>query len=243
MSTLNHRSREATPVVRSKMLLEVADVAAELDIERTDVLRLIARGHLKSRVVGADKLRVERSGIEALLRQDVELEIGSTFNEWFDSRAEELRAGEMVGKIKHAIAAVIPETDPGADQFVRYTRKVAEAGNATPRPMLVSIPGARELPYRNLAEMYVVVQLRRMSFQEVNRRATTARVEGRKARSPLEILYSTPEAHRAIVDESLRRFSERSISVRHDYPEATRTFSLLHTALPTNLDTAVRLAF
>ncbi|MEO2026022.1 MAG: hypothetical protein ABGZ23_09070 [Fuerstiella sp.] len=60
MSTLNYRSREATPVVRSKMLLELQDVAAELDIERTDVLRLIARGNLKSRVVGADKLRVGR---------------------------------------------------------------------------------------------------------------------------------------------------------------------------------------
>ncbi|MDG2130742.1 MAG: hypothetical protein P8K08_22275 [Fuerstiella sp.] len=120
---------------------------------------------------------------------------------------------------------------------------IAEAGNATPRPMLVSIPGSRELPYRNQAEMYVVTQLRRMARQEVNRRVTTARVEGPKARSPLEILYSTPEAHSAIVDESLRRFSEKSISVRHDFPEATRTFSLLHTALPTNMDTAVRLAF
>ncbi|MCP4512773.1 MAG: helix-turn-helix domain-containing protein, partial [Fuerstiella sp.] len=132
MSTLNYRSREATPVVRSKMLLELQDVAAELDIERTDVLRLIARGNLKSRVVGADKLRIERSAIETLLRQDVELEIGEKYNDWFDSRAEELRAGEMVGKIKHAIAAVIPETDPGADQVVRYTRRIAEAGNATP---------------------------------------------------------------------------------------------------------------
>ena len=62
------------------------------------------------------------------------MEIGSTFNEWFDSPAEELRAGEMVGKIKHAIAAVIPEEDPGADQVVRYTRRIAEVGNATPRP-------------------------------------------------------------------------------------------------------------
>jgi hypothetical protein len=59
MSTLGFGSRETTPVVRSKMLLEVRDVAAELDIERVDVLRLIARGNLKSRVVGADKLRVE----------------------------------------------------------------------------------------------------------------------------------------------------------------------------------------
>ncbi len=243
MSPSGSASRETTPVVRNKLLLETEDAAAELGIERLDILRQIAIGNLESRVVGGDKVRIERAAIEALLRRDVELEIGEKHNDWFDSRAEELRAGEMVGKIKHAIAAVIPETDPGADQVVRYTRRVAEAGNATPRPMLVSIPGARELPYRNLAEMYVVVSLRRMSFQEVNRRATSARVEGRKARSPLEILYSTPEAHRAIVDESLRRFAEKSISVRHDYPEATRTFSLLHTALPTSLDTAVRLAF
>ena len=171
------------------------------------------------------------------------MEIGSTFNEWFDSRAEELRAGEMVGKIKHSIAAVIPEEDPGADQVVRYTRRIAEAGNATPRPMLVPISEARELPYANLSELYVVTQLRRLARAEVNRKSMTARVEGKRTRGPLEVLYSTPEAHRAIVDESLRRFSEKSISVRHDYPEATRTFSLLHTALPTNLDTAVRLAF
>ncbi len=243
MSTLNYRSREATPVVRSKMLLELQDVAAELDIERTDVLRLIARGALKSRVVGADKLRVERSGIEALLRQDVELEIGSTFNGWFDGRAEQLRAGEFVAKVRDELKTAVPDEDPGSDRTFPYIRGIAEAGNATPRPMLIAIPGSRELPYRNLAELYVVVSLRRMSFQEVNRRATSARVEGRKARSPLEILYSTPEAHRAIVDESLRRFAEKSISVRHDYPEATRTFSLLHTALPTSLDTAVRLAF
>ena len=186
---------------------------------------------------------VERSGIEALLRQDVELEIGSTFNEWFDSRAEELRAGEFVAKVRDELKTAVPDEDPGSDRTFPYIRGIAEAGNATPRPMLVSIPGARELPYRNVAELYVVTQLRRMARQEVNRRATSARVEGRKARSPLEILYSTPEAHRAIVDEALRRFSEKSISVRHDFPEATRTFSLMHTALPTNLDTAVRLAF
>ncbi|MCP4509603.1 MAG: hypothetical protein GY826_24775 [Fuerstiella sp.] len=71
----------------------------------------------------------------------------------------------------------------------------------------------------------------------------TARVEGKRTRGPLEVLYSTPEAHRAIVDEAVRRFNGKSIFVRRDFPEATRTFSLMHTALPTNLDTAVRLAF
>jgi hypothetical protein len=225
------------------MLLEVPDVADELDIERGDVLRLIARGDLKSRVVGADKIRVERSAIEALLRQDIELEIGSTFNEWFDDRAELLRSGEFAATVRAELMTAVPDEDPGSDRTFPYSLGISEAGNATPRPMLVSIPGSRELPYRNVAELFVVTQLRRMSFQEVNRRVTTSRVEGRKARSPLEILYSTPEAHRAIVDEALRRFSDKSISVRYDYPEATRTFSLMHTALPTNLDTAVRLAF
>jgi hypothetical protein len=62
----------------------------------------------KSRVVGADKLRVERSAIEALLRQDVELEIGSTFNEWFDSRAEQLRAGEFVAKVRDELKTAVP---------------------------------------------------------------------------------------------------------------------------------------
>ena len=120
---------------------------------------------------------------------------------------------------------------------------IAEAGNATPRPMLVSIPGARELPYRNLAELYVVVQLRRLARAEVNRKSMTARVEGKRTRGPLEVLYSTADMYGEITREAVRRFNEKSISVRHDYPEATRTFSLMHTALPTNLDTAVRLAF
>jgi hypothetical protein len=46
-----------------------------------------------------------------------------------------------------------------------------------------------------------------------------------------------------ITREAGRRFSEKSIFVRHDYPEATQTFSLMHDALPVNMDTAVRLAF
>jgi hypothetical protein len=244
MSALSPTPQGSTPLVRTKMLLEVPDVAHELGVEPIDVRRLIARGELEARTVGADKLRVERAAVERLLMKHIQLEISDQLHlDWFDSRPENLRAGEFKAKVRDAIEAVIPDDDPGADQDVRYSRRIREAGSAVPRPLLIAVFGSRELPYANVIELYAVSELRRLARQEVNRSSVNARVEGKRPRGPLEVLYASQESYKKITAEAMQRYGEKAISVRRDYEEGTREFSLKNASLPVDMSKALRLAF
>jgi hypothetical protein len=172
------------------VLMTLEDVVADLNLESLDVLRLIARGTLPAQVVGDDAYRILQADVERVASSD-DLKAPRVHGptNWIDDRPETMRANEFAAGVKTIIEDWIPESDPGEDQTVRYSKQIAELGNAPPKPLMRAVFGDRTLPYRTTAELYVVSKVRLHAAQNVNNKALNARVQGKRPRSKMETLY------------------------------------------------------
>jgi hypothetical protein len=226
------------------VLMTLEDVVADLNLESLDVLRLIARGTLAAQVVGDDAYRILQADVERVASSnDLKAPRVHGPTNWIDDRPETMRANEFAAGVKTIIEDWIPESDPGADRTVTYSKQIAELGNAPPKPLMRAVFGDRTLPYRTPAELYVVSKVRLHAAQNVNNKALNARVQGKRPRSKMETLYANPETYQRIVSQAIAAFARRSIFIRNSYETGERRFSLLHSAIPFDVQRVELLAF
>ena len=227
-------------------LLNTADAARELNLDKWQINRAITRGILQAETVGGGEYRITDEAIQAAMRSS-DLDGSPRFRDWLDDRAEMFRGSTFSGGVRQILRDKLPAAMPANDQVIAYTGAIRTLGARQPPALLVGED--RKLPYDTLAECYCVAQLRQKARIVIGQFGQH-RID-LSMRGPLDRLYSSREEYSSITNEAWSRFIHGDIGVRKSWPDPKRPgkpirrhFSLPHSSITGLVQShMIRLAF
>ena len=185
-------------------LLNTADAARELNLDKWQINRAIVRGILQAETVGGGEYRITDEAIQAAMRSS-DLDGPPRFRDWLDDRAEMFRGSKFSGGVRQ----ILQDKLPANDQVIAYTGAIRTLGARQPPALLVGED--RKLPYDTLAECYCVAQLRQKARIVIGQFGQH-RID-LSMRGPLDRLYSSREEYTSITNAAWSRFINGTIGV------------------------------
>ena len=227
-------------------LLNTADAARELNLDKWQINRAITRSILQAETVGGGEYRITDEAIQAAMRSS-DLDGSPRFRDWLDDRAEMFRGSTFSGGVRQILRDKLPAAMPANDQVIAYTGAIRTLGTRQPPALLVGED--RKLPYDTLAECYCVAQLRQKARTVVGQFSRHRIDLG--IRGPLDRLYSSREEYTSITNAAWSRFINGTIGVEKAWPDPKRPgtlirryFGLPHKVIPGLVQSQmIRLAF
>jgi len=196
-------------------LLTFDDAAEELQTTTFAVKRIVARGRIVAyRLRKSGPFRLQRKDLTAYVTAGAkDLDPPTLQSNWLDGsigRSAVEFAEAISGAAEDQIPAQAPDSEPGAVRRVALKvspaiRKVIERSV----PVLFSMKGSPESPYRDWRELYLCHQIRNLARTVVDQSLTGL--------TPLDKLYADAAAYSRVTSEAAQVLSKRQISFTRQY--------------------------